>query len=188
MDSYIHMGGKVGVLMRGRGRDQRRRQGSHPRRSALQIAAASPVAPEYVRREEVEPRAPRAREGNPHRPGPQRGQAREDHREDGSGPHQQVLSRKSALLEQAFVKDADQSACGKMIEREGQGPATSCASPATRWATVSRRRSTTWPPKLPSRSAQDEVKNFNIKGRRKRSLFSGKMEERNACTSALFSN
>ncbi|NLF29169.1 MAG: elongation factor Ts [Clostridiales bacterium] len=51
VDSYIHMGGKVGVLVQAEG--QPNDEVIHD--VALQIAAASPVAPEYVRREEVDP-------------------------------------------------------------------------------------------------------------------------------------
>ena len=51
VDSYIHMGGKVGVLVQAEGTPNE--EVIHD--VALQIAAASPVAPEYVRREEVDP-------------------------------------------------------------------------------------------------------------------------------------
>ena len=52
VDSYIHMGGKVGVLIEANGEmNENAAEVIHD--CALQIAAASPVAPEYVRREEV---------------------------------------------------------------------------------------------------------------------------------------
>ena len=52
VDSYIHMGGKVGVLIEAEGEmGENAAEVIHD--CALQIAAASPVAPEYVRREEV---------------------------------------------------------------------------------------------------------------------------------------
>ena len=51
VESYIHMGGKVGVLGQAEGTPNE--EVIHD--VALQIAAASPVAPEYVRREEVDP-------------------------------------------------------------------------------------------------------------------------------------
>jgi elongation factor Ts len=51
VESYIHMGGKVGVLVQAEG--TKNDEVIHD--VALQIAAASPVAPEYVRREEVDP-------------------------------------------------------------------------------------------------------------------------------------
>ena len=54
IDSYIHMGGKVGVLLEAKGEiNEAALEVIHD--CALQIAAASPVAPEYVRREEVDP-------------------------------------------------------------------------------------------------------------------------------------
>ncbi|MBQ3168294.1 MAG: elongation factor Ts [Clostridia bacterium] len=52
VDSYIHMGGKVGVLIEAAGElGENAAEVIHD--CALQVAAASPVAPEYVRREEV---------------------------------------------------------------------------------------------------------------------------------------
>ncbi|MGI6238764.1 MAG: translation elongation factor Ts [Christensenellales bacterium] len=54
LDSYIHMGGKVGVLVEAKG-DSSEAAKNVIHDCALQIAAASPVAPEYVRRDEVDP-------------------------------------------------------------------------------------------------------------------------------------
>jgi len=52
VDSYIHMGGKVGVLIEAEGpMNEAAAEVIHD--CALQIAAASPVAPEYVKRDEV---------------------------------------------------------------------------------------------------------------------------------------
>ncbi len=54
VDSYIHMGGKVGVLIEAAGViGDNAAEVIHD--CALQVAAASPVAPEYVRRDEVNP-------------------------------------------------------------------------------------------------------------------------------------
>ncbi len=54
LDSYIHMGGKVGVLIEAKG-EKTEGTADVIHDCALQIAAASPVAPEYVRRSEVDP-------------------------------------------------------------------------------------------------------------------------------------
>ena len=54
IDSYIHMGGKVGVLIEAKGEiNDAANEVIHD--CALQIAAASPVAPEYVNRDQVDP-------------------------------------------------------------------------------------------------------------------------------------
>ena len=54
VDSYIHMGGKVGVLVQAEGEiNDTVKEVLHD--VALQIAAASPVAPEYVTRDQVNP-------------------------------------------------------------------------------------------------------------------------------------
>ena len=55
VDSYIHMGGKVGVLVEIACPEVTDAVKEVAHDVALQIAAASPVAPEYVRREEVDP-------------------------------------------------------------------------------------------------------------------------------------
>ena len=55
VDSYIHMGGKVGVLVEASCGEVNEEVKAVLHDVALQIAAASPVAPEYVRREEVDP-------------------------------------------------------------------------------------------------------------------------------------
>ncbi|MDO4740172.1 MAG: translation elongation factor Ts [Eubacteriales bacterium] len=56
VDSYIHMGGKVGVLVEATCGEVTEEVKNVLHDVALQIAAASPVAPEYVRREEVDPK------------------------------------------------------------------------------------------------------------------------------------
>ena len=55
VDSYIHMGGKVGVLVEMTCPEFTDTVKEVAHDVALQIAAASPVAPEYVRRSEVNP-------------------------------------------------------------------------------------------------------------------------------------
>ncbi len=53
VDSYIHMGGKVGVLIEAKGVSSSDDVSEVLHDCALQVAAASPVAAEYVRRDEV---------------------------------------------------------------------------------------------------------------------------------------
>ena len=55
VDSYIHMGGKVGVLVEAKGVENSESVQEVIHDVALQVAAASPVAPEYVHRDEVNP-------------------------------------------------------------------------------------------------------------------------------------
>ena len=118
MDSYIHMGGKVGVLIEAKGEiNDAAKEVIHD--CALQIAAASPVAPEYVRREEVNP------EHLEHEKEILIAQARNE------GKPEKIIEKmvegrivkfykEVCLLEQAFVKDADVSV-GKMIEQKAKG-------------------------------------------------------------------
>ena len=115
VESYIHMGGKVGVLVQAEGTPNE--EVIHD--VALQIAAASPVAPEYVRREEVDPShlehekeilvAQARNEGKPEKIIEKMVQGR-------------IVKfyKEVCLLEQAFVKDADISV-GKMIEQKANG-------------------------------------------------------------------
>ena len=115
VESYIHMGGKVGVLVQAEGTPNE--EVIHD--VALQIAAASPVAPEYVRREEVDPShlehekeiliAQARNEGKPERIIEKMVEGR-------------IVKfyKEVCLLEQAFVKDADISV-GKMIEQKANG-------------------------------------------------------------------
>ncbi len=55
VDSYIHMGGKVGVLVKAEVPEVNDTVKEVLHDVALQIAAASPVAPEYVSRDQVNP-------------------------------------------------------------------------------------------------------------------------------------
>ena len=55
VDLYIHMGGKVGVLVKAECPETSDAVREVLHDVALQIAAASPVAPEYVTRDEVNP-------------------------------------------------------------------------------------------------------------------------------------
>ena len=115
VESYIHMGGKVGVLVQAEGTPNE--EVIHD--VALQIAAASPVAPEYVRREEVDPShlehekeilvAQARNEGKP-----------ENIIEKMVQGRIVKFYKEVCLLEQAFVKDADISV-GKMIEQKANG-------------------------------------------------------------------
>ena len=115
VESYIHMGGKVGVLEQAEGEPNE--EVIHD--VALQIAAASPVAPEYVRREEVDPShlehekeiliAQARNEGKP-----------ENIIEKMVQGRIVKFYKEVCLLEQAFVKDADISV-GKMIEQKAKG-------------------------------------------------------------------
>ena len=115
VESYIHMGGKVGVLVQAEGTPNE--EVIHD--VALQIAAASPVAPEYVRREEVDPShlehekeiliAQARNEGKP-----------ENIIEKMVEGRIVKFYKEVCLLEQAFVKDADISV-GKMIEQKAKG-------------------------------------------------------------------
>ena len=115
VESYIHMGGKVGVLVQAEGTPNE--EVIHD--VALQIAAASPVAPEYVRREEVDPSHLK------HEKEILIAQARNE------GKPEKIIEKmvegrivkfykEVCLLEQAFVKDADVSV-GKMIEQKAKG-------------------------------------------------------------------
>ena len=115
VESYIHMGGKVGVLVQAEGTPNE--EVIHD--VALQIAAASRVAPEYVRREEVDP------SHLEHEKEILIAQARNE------GKPEKIIEKmvegrivkfykEVCLLEQAFVKDADISV-GKMIEQKAKG-------------------------------------------------------------------
>ena len=115
VESYIHMGGKVGVLVQAEGTPNE--EVIHD--VALQIAAASPVAPEYVRREEVDA------SHLEHEKEILIAQARNE------GKPEKIIEKmvegrivkfykEVCLLEQAFVKDADVSV-GKMIEQKAKG-------------------------------------------------------------------
>lgn len=115
VDSYIHMGGKVGVLVQAEGTPND--EVIHD--VALQIAAASPVAPEYVRREEVDPKHLE------HEKEILIAQARNE------GKPEKIIEKMVegrivkfykdvCLLEQLFVKDSDLTV-GKMIQQKAAG-------------------------------------------------------------------
>ena len=92
VESYIHMGGKIGVLVETK--NDNPASYSAPAFKAfyhdvaLQIAAARPS---YVRKSEVPSREPEQGKGNPPRSGPERRQARKDRGQDGGRPHREVL-------------------------------------------------------------------------------------------------
>jgi len=118
IDSYIHMGGKVGVLLEAKGEiNEAALEVIHD--CALQIAAASPVAPEYVRREEVDPAhlehekeilvAQARNEGKPEKIIEKMVEGRI-----------KKFYQDVCLLEQAFVKDSDKSV-QQMINEKAKG-------------------------------------------------------------------
>ena len=119
VDSYIHMGGKVGVLVKAEAAEVNDTVKEVLHDVALQIAAASPVAPEYVTREQVNPDhlaheteilAAQARnEGKPEKIIEKMVQGRI-----------QKFYKEVCLLEQIFVKDGE-TPVGKMIEQKAPG-------------------------------------------------------------------
>ncbi len=118
LESYIHMGGKVGVLVEADGEiNDKTPEVLH--NIALQIAAASPVAPEYVRRSEV-----RA-EHLEHEKEILIAQAREEGKPENI-IEKMVMGRinkfyqEVCLLEQLYVKD-DSLTVQKMIDQENKG-------------------------------------------------------------------
>ena len=118
VDSYIHMGGKVGVLVLAQGeKNDTVAEVLHD--VALQIAAASPVAPEYVTRDQVNP------EHLHHETEILAAQARNE------GKPEKIIEKmvqgrinkfyeEVCLLEQVFVKDGE-TRVGKMIENRVPG-------------------------------------------------------------------
>ena len=119
VDSYIHMGGKVGVLVKAEVPEVNDAVKEVLHDVALQIAAASPVAPEYVTRDQVNPDhlnheteilAAQARnEGKPEQIIQKMVQGRI-----------QKFYKDVCLLEQVFVKDGE-TPVGKMIEKKVPG-------------------------------------------------------------------
>ncbi|MGX8706032.1 MAG: translation elongation factor Ts [bacterium] len=119
VDSYIHMGGKVGVLVKAEVPEVNDTVKEVLHDVALQIAAASPVAPEYVKRDEVDPNhlnheteilAAQARnEGKP-----------EKIIEKMVMGRIQKFYQEVCLVEQIFVKDGE-TPVGKMIEKRVPG-------------------------------------------------------------------
>ena len=118
VDSYIHMGGKVGVLVQAEGEiNDTVKEVLHD--VALQIAAASPVAPEYVTRDQVNP------EHLQHETEILAAQARNE------GKPEKIIEKmvqgrinkfyeEVCLMEQIFVKDGE-TRVGKMIEQKAPG-------------------------------------------------------------------
>ena len=119
VDSYIHMGGKVGVLVKAEVPEVNDTVKEVVHDVALQIAAASPVAPEYVTRDEVNPDhlnheieilAAQARnEGKPEKIIEKMVQGRIN-----------KFYQEVCLVEQIFVKDGE-TPVGKMIENRAPG-------------------------------------------------------------------
>lgn len=119
VDSYIHMGGKVGVLVEAAGLAESDEVLEVLHDVALQIAAASPVAPEYVSRDQVKA------DHLEHEKEILIAQARNEGKPENI-IEKMVLGRinkfyqEVCLLEQPFVKDGDVSV-GKMIEQKARG-------------------------------------------------------------------
>ena len=119
VDSYIHMGGKVGVLVKAEVAEVTDTVKEVVHDVALQIAAASPVAPEYVTRDQVNPEhlnheteilAAQARnEGKPEKIIEKMVQGRIN-----------KFYQEVCLVEQIFVKDGE-TPVGKMIEKKVPG-------------------------------------------------------------------
>ena len=119
VDTYIHMGGKVGVMVELSYTEKNDELVEVAHDVALQIAAASPVAPEYVRRSEVradhlehekEILAAQARnEGKPEKIIEKMVMGRVD-----------KFYKEVCLLEQPFVKDPD-TTVEKMIAAKANG-------------------------------------------------------------------
>ena len=119
VDTYIHMGGKVGVIVELKCDEVSDAVKEVAHDVALQIAAASPVAPEYVRREEVDP------SHLEHEKEILIAQARNE------GKPEKIIEKmvegrivkfykEVCLLEQPFVKDGDISV-QKMIDTKAKG-------------------------------------------------------------------
>ena len=121
VDSYIHMGGKVGVLVQASCPEVNDTVKEVLHDVALQIAAASPAAPEYVTRDQV-----RA-EHLEHEAEILAAQARNE------GKPEKIIEKmvqgrinkfyeEVCLVEQIFVKDGE-TRVGKMIETKAPGTA-----------------------------------------------------------------
>ncbi len=119
VDTYIHMGGKVGVIVELKCDEVNDAVKEVAHDVALQIAAASPVAPEYVRRSEVDP------SHLEHEKEILVAQARNE------GKPEKIIEKmvegrivkfykEVCLLEQPFVKDGDISV-QKMIDAKAKG-------------------------------------------------------------------
>jgi elongation factor Ts len=119
VDSYIHMGGKVGVLVQAECAEVTETVKEVLHDVALQIAAASPVAPEYVTRDQVNP------EHLQHETEILAAQARNE------GKPEKIIEKmvqgrinkfyeEVCLVEQIFVKDGE-TKVGKMLETKAPG-------------------------------------------------------------------
>ena len=119
VDSYIHMGGKVGVLLQASCPEVNDGVKTAMHDACLQIAAASPVAPEYVTRDQVNP------EHLNHETEILAAQARNE------GKPEQIIQKmvqgriqkfykEVCLVEQEFVKNPELTV-GKMIETVAPG-------------------------------------------------------------------
>ncbi|MBE5774068.1 MAG: elongation factor Ts [Clostridiales bacterium] len=119
VDTYIHMGGKVGVLVQAECPEVTATVKEVLHDVSLQIAAASPVAPEYVTRDQVNP------EHLQHETEILAAQARNE------GKPEQIIEKMVqgriqkfykdvCLVEQIFVKDGE-TPVGKMIETKAPG-------------------------------------------------------------------
>ena len=119
VDTYIHMGGKVGVMVELSYAEKTEALTEVAHDIALQIAAASPVAPEYVRRSEV--RADHLE----HEKEILAAQARNEGKPE-KIIEKMVIGRVNkfyqevCLLEQPFVKDPDMNV-EKMIAAKAKG-------------------------------------------------------------------
>ena len=119
VDTYIHMGGKVGVIVELTCAEKNEALVEVAHDIALQIAAASPVAPEYVRRSEV--RADHLE----HEKEILAAQARNEGKPE-KIIEKMVIGRVNkfyqevCLLEQPFVKDPDMTV-EKMIAAKAKG-------------------------------------------------------------------
>ena len=119
VDTYIHMGGKVGVLVQAECPEVNDTVKEVLHDVALQIAAASPVAPEYVTRDQVNP------EHLQHETEILAAQARNE------GKPEKIIEKmvqgrinkfyeEVCLVEQIFVKDGE-TRVGKMVETKAPG-------------------------------------------------------------------
>ncbi len=119
VDSYIHMGGKVGVLVQAECPEVNDAVNEVLHDVALQIAAASPVAAEYVTRDQVNP------EHLQHETEILAAQARNE------GKPEKIIEKmvqgrinkfyeEVCLMEQVFVKDGE-TKVAKMVETKAPG-------------------------------------------------------------------
>ena len=94
---YAHHNGAAGVLLQVEGGNA-----ELAKDICMHIAAMRPAV---VSKDDIDPAADRQGAGNSRRGHPRRGQAREDHRQDGGRPPAIIFTPNGAFLEQPFVKD-----------------------------------------------------------------------------------